>query len=86
MSPAAHRYPLEPLLDAARATDLSHLAELLGITPSYVHRLRHEGLTEKQADHFAVRLGMHASWIWTDWWSAPFAKARRRDQQGRWTA
>lgn len=84
-----HRFPLQPLLDrldlgATEATTWpgrpnDHLtgvqlaAAALGVTPRTIQRLQHSGLSDRQADHYANRIGAHPSWIWQSewWWNAP---------------
>lgn len=76
---AASRYPLADLETAAGATDLAHLARMLGVSHHWVRVLADAGLSERQADHFAVRLGLHPSWVWPQWWvNVPDPKPDRR--------
>lgn len=49
------------------AQPTADIAERLGITRRQVARLRHLGLTVRQADELAVALGRHPSEIWADW-------------------
>lgn len=64
---AAH--DLQPLADATNATDLQHLARLLGISDRWARELKATGLTDTQADRYACRIGHHPSAIWPDWWN-----------------
>lgn len=75
------RYPLEPLATAAGITlqtrgggnqpgqpqGLSLLALQLGISHRRARRARSEGITETQADTWAIRLGLHPTNVWPDW-------------------
>lgn len=77
------RYPLEPLAHAlridlhrpGRPTDdnqadsgLNALAHHIGITHRQARRALHDGLSDRQADRFATRIGMHPASIWPQWW------------------
>jgi hypothetical protein len=77
------RYPLAPLaaklhielgenLHGGQQPDappagLAALAEIMGINHRNTRRLQTLGLTERQADHYAVRAGFHPSDIWPSW-------------------
>lgn len=52
---------VRPASDADRA-------EILGIQPRQLYRLRQSGLTIGEADRMAARLGMHPSAIWGQLW------------------
>lgn len=45
------------------------IANVLGVTRRQVQRYRHEGVSERQADRIAARLGMHPGdvWGWDEW-------------------
>lgn len=77
------RYPLAPLAAAARIelhrpgrpsdddqadAGLHALAQRIGITHRQARRILHTGLTDRQADRFATRIGMHPASIWPEWW------------------
>lgn len=78
---ASHRYPLQPLADAAgihlgvigahRPGDplagLTALATRLGTSVSTLKRQRTNGLTLAQADHHAITLGHLPHEIWPNW-------------------
>lgn len=60
----ARRWDPAPLV-AAGDRPLRHLARHLGVDPAVLCR----PLTDRQADRFAVALGMHPIEIWgTTWW------------------
>lgn len=76
------RYPLEPLADALRIDigtpgrphdddradhGLVALSAHLGVTDRTLRRLRCNGLTDRQADHFAIVAGLHPAEIWPTW-------------------
>lgn len=67
--PASHRFPLAPLRDAyerqGRLPGQIHAA--LGITKRTLYKWRERGLSDRQADHAAVALGLHPSNVWHDW-------------------
>lgn len=63
-------FPLAPLFAHAEATSLRRLAFLLGLDGSTVSGVQHSGLTWRQADEWAIRLGKHPAEVWPDiWWS-----------------
>lgn len=77
------RYPLAPLAahlrielhaTGARSHDdrteagLALLADRLGIGHRWAKRMLANGLTERQADRAAIRLGLHPCTLWTSWW------------------
>ena len=78
-----NRYPLEPLAAAMRVelhqpgrpvdnhqadAGLAAIATRLGIGHRQARRCLHNGLTDRQADRFATRIGMHPASIWPQWW------------------
>ena len=76
----SRRYPLAPLIKAAgvqlgpRGGDqagehrqFTLLAERLGISRQKWWHLNRTGLTDRQADRYAIRLGQHPALIWNDW-------------------
>lgn len=68
--PTTTRYPLQPLLERAQTPDLHTLADRLGLAHQTVRLANTRGLSDWQADHWATRLGLHASWVWRDlWWA-----------------
>lgn len=76
------RYPLHPLarilgVELGRVggsqpgqppAGLAALAEHLGISHTMAQRLNADGLSDGQADKYAIALGYHPSAIWPDWW------------------
>jgi len=67
-----HRcYPASEILKMLSSETLpSMIGEMLGIDRSSIVRWRKEQtmLDVWQADKYAVRLGLHPSQIWTDWY------------------
>ena len=63
------RWPLQPLLDTT-GLNTKAAAEHLGVSGSVLARRRRTGLTDVQADHWAIRLGTHPflvwGWAWVD--------------------
>lgn len=62
----ATRYPLDRLKHRTHLTD-EQLAKRVGVTDRTIRRLRDTGLTNLQADRYAVACGWHPSSIWTGW-------------------
>ena len=62
------RLPVEPLLVAAGGHDDRTVAELLGVHRRAVSRAREHGLTDRMADRWACRLGVHPGTVWSEWW------------------
>jgi hypothetical protein len=60
-------HPIEPLIERTGATDLQHLARLLGISDRWARELKATGLTDTQADRYACRIGYHPSILWPTW-------------------
>jgi DNA-binding transcriptional regulator YhcF (GntR family) len=64
---AAVRWPLQPLLDRTRMSARKLAAEL-GLDPALVIRAGRHGLSDVQADHWAIGLGSHPVLVWGwDW-------------------
>lgn len=61
-------FPLEPLTAATGLTPRKLMARL-GWSGSRLSRHRSSGLTETEADRTAIRLGLHPSELWPEWWS-----------------
>lgn len=59
-------FPIEPLIDAERLSTKA-FAELLGIRRRQLCRWKNVGLTVRQADELAMRLGYHPAEIWAAW-------------------
>lgn len=77
------RYPLHPLAEALRIElttaergngiephGLPALADRLHTDERHLRRALHHGLTDRQADRYATRIGMHPASIWPEWWDA----------------
>lgn len=60
------RYPYDPLARFLAKTQTEMAAEI-GVTRETVHRWKVTGVPEYAADALAIRLGLHPSIIWTDW-------------------
>lgn len=77
------RYPIEPLAEALGVTlgriggyqpdapteGLAALARSIGASLSTAKRIRKEGLTDAQADRYAVAAGTLPELLWPDWYS-----------------
>jgi len=71
-APAAaesHTWPLQPLLDACGLTHTA-LAHQLGLSGGAIVTARRRGLTDPQADEWAIGVGLHPlavwGWAWVD--------------------
>ena len=63
----ANRFPL----NAIATPNLSELARRTGYPLRTVQRWRAHGIPYWSADRVAIRLGLHPSLIWTDWYATP---------------
>ena len=63
------RWPLGPLGAAAGTTTNAALARRLGVSVRTVWRWNHHGLSDTQADHGAIALGLHPVLVWPDWFA-----------------
>jgi hypothetical protein len=77
-------WPLQPLLDASGLTR-SRLAVELGLSGVTLRTASQRGLNDRQADQWAIRLGLHPLSVWGWAWidnaadTAPTAAARFAD-------
>ncbi len=65
---APRSFPLEDLQEFLRVRSVEDTAERLHVSARTVARLR-AGLTEWQADEYAIRAGLHPGTVWEGWWS-----------------
>jgi hypothetical protein len=70
-------WPLQPLLDAVGLT-ASRLSVTLGLSGTAIRIARQRGLTDAQADEWAIRLGLHPLLVWGWAWIEEAASAARR--------
>jgi hypothetical protein len=70
-------WPLQPLLDACKLTATA-MGRRLGIGGATVSRAARSGLSDHQADEWAIRLGFHPLMVWGWAWIDPTAQARGR--------
>ena len=66
---AGRRWPTDAF-EAAQSFTLEDLADELGLPATSPARWRRHGLTERQADTFAVAVGLNPLEIWSDWCNA----------------
>jgi hypothetical protein len=59
----ANRWDAAPLLDVAGGTT-GVAAQVLGVSGDAMTEAVEHGLSDQQADHWAVRLGLHPSMLW----------------------
>jgi Bacterial regulatory proteins, gntR family len=69
-------WPLQPLLDASGLTP-TRLAAELGLSGTTVRVAARRGLSDRQADEWAIRLGLHPLLVWGWAWIDPTASALR---------
>lgn len=62
-----HRWPLGPLVARVDAEGPSAVAVALGHTREAVATAAQFGLSDVQADRWAIQLGYHPAQIWGDW-------------------
>jgi hypothetical protein len=67
-------WPLQPLLDASDLTR-TRLAAELHVPPSVIRLAGRRGLTDVQADEWAIRLGLHPLLVWGWAWIEEAATA-----------
>lgn len=75
-------WPLQPLLDACQLTATA-MGRHLGVGAATVNRAAHSGLSDHQADEWAIRLGLHPLMVWGWAWIDPSAQARGRPSYAR---
>jgi hypothetical protein len=75
-------WPLRPLLDACGLTATA-MARRLGIGGATISRAARHGLSDHQADEWAIRLGFHPLMIWGWVWLDLAAQARGRPAYAR---
>lgn len=56
-------WPLQPLLDACRIS-MGSVGHRLGVGGNQIARAVERGLTDRQADEWAIRLGVHPMTVW----------------------
>lgn len=66
----ARPFPLAPLFEVTHCTSIRSLAFALGLDTASVSRAVTAGLTWRQADTWACRLGRHPSEVWGQLWFA----------------
>lgn len=77
------RYPLEPLatalnIDLAGEDPTAQLAMRIGVARRAVQEARRMGLSDLQADLWAITVGLHPGAIWGRiWWDAAPAELRK---------
>lgn len=77
------RWPLQDLLDAARVT-FTGFALSTGLSESTVDVARRDGLSERQADRWAVLCGLHPACVWPEWVEAGLSENDRHYLAGGW--
>lgn len=78
-----HRWPFQPLMDAAKTTNLVVLGETLGVHPRQLTRWRSYGVTDEQAEHLAMRLGLLPDAVWDDWFNVDLSSLEAEEEAER---
>jgi hypothetical protein len=78
---AALRWPVQPLLDNTSLTP-SDLRTLVG--GGKYGQLVAEGLTDQQADRWAIRGGVHPGCVWDSWFDAALTPLDEAHVAGGW--
>lgn len=67
------RYPLAPLMEAAGIETMLELRRLFPMNGTEYRRVLDDGLSEHQADRWAVKLGLVPWLVWCEWATRPCA-------------
>lgn len=78
------RWPLGPLLDAIGATSHQGLMRQLGYSGGTLSQAAVVGLTDAQADRWAVASGMHPAEVWPGWTDAGLTVVDAQFVSGGW--
>lgn len=70
------RWPLQPLLDAC-GYGRRHLAHHVGVSSAHILRAGRRGLTDTEADEWAIRAGLHPALVWGEAWFAAAVDVER---------
>jgi hypothetical protein len=79
------RWPLQPLVDLCELDDLVDFADRVGVRPASLPAAQRDGLSDTQADTWAVRAGFLPVEVWGwDWIDAgpAFAHLDPHDDEG----
>jgi hypothetical protein len=68
MTIPADRWPVEPLMAALGITYPAHLAEACGMSGTTLRKVLEHGLSDLQADRYALRNGLHPAIVWGPRW------------------
>lgn len=75
------RWPLAPLLAAVNVPDFPRL---VGVSGAVIEAAHIVGLSDTQADRWAVRAGLHPAMVWPDWIDAGLTERDRRFLETGW--
>ncbi len=70
----ADRFPLQPLMSAARVDSTVSLARAVGVSARTVHRWALTGLSTTAADRAAIAIGSHPASLWPRQWNENVAE------------
>lgn len=83
----SHRptWPLEPLLDAVRCLTHERTLDRLGRKSREVDVAAQSGLSDEQADRWAIRAGLHPAQVWGwEWVEAGLSVVDRQFMESGW--
>jgi len=60
-------WPMGPLLEAAKCPNPTALGRKVSGSGSAVRIAAQLGLTDQEADRWAIRCGLHPAEVWPDW-------------------
>lgn len=61
------RYPLAPLMQVSGIATMKSLRAIFPMNGTEYRRVIDDGLSEPQADRWAVKLGLHPAEVWPQW-------------------
>lgn len=70
------RWPLQPLLDVC-GYSRRYLSHHAGVSSAHVQRAGQRGLTDTEADEWAIRAGLHPALVWGEAWFAAAGDVER---------
>jgi hypothetical protein len=81
LDPEGPRWPLEALLRYTGQSQAA-FARRIGVCATTVRRAEQRGLTDRQADRWAIAVGVHPSLIWGPAWFAAAPAERTEAVEG----
>lgn len=66
------KWPIEPLLGEIKRRNVACASKVLRVNGTTWDLVNARGwVSDKQADKYAARLGLHPAEVWQDWFSIP---------------